>query len=296
GAKLEICALLSGTAVSLSDLRPPGQQPRIFYRTQRAARPLRQKQPINPDAQASIFPTAAARSTTQRAPSHQAHQQRKGQADGDAEGVDRPHGAGITAAPLTVGQGDRGHRRQKAQRQHLPDPGRQRQHPADGGGRQAESVAQQNHPQNVGPALLRNPRLQQQSDHQHRQKGVGLTEHPRHGVNRLRQAQAEQPQEQNGQKGVEGHGAEHSAQNGADRQALPAGEGGRQCIGAAAVEGAVARVKHGDGQQHVRRQKALHKGQDKGADIVAGGVEQVERPDGPRPPPGHQGGDSQQQD
>lgn len=49
----------------------------------------------------------------------------------------------------------------------------------------------------------------------------------------------------------------------------------------AAVEGAVARVKHGDGQQHVRRQKALHKGQDKGADIVAGGVEQVERPDGP---------------
>ena len=98
--------------------------------------PFRQKQPINPDAQASIFPTAAARSTTQRAPSHQAHQQRKGQADGDAEGVDRPHGAGITAAPLTVGQGDRGHRRQKAQRQHLPDPGRQRQHPADGGGRQ----------------------------------------------------------------------------------------------------------------------------------------------------------------
>ena len=66
-----------------------------------------------------------ARSTTQRAPSHQAHQQRKGQADGDAEGVDRPHGAGITAAPLTVGQGDRGHRRQKAQRQHLPDPGGQ---------------------------------------------------------------------------------------------------------------------------------------------------------------------------
>lgn len=210
--------------------------------------------------------------------------------------MDRPHGAGITAAPLTVGQGDRGHRRQKAQRQHLPDPGRQRQHPADGGGRQAESIAQQDHPQNIGPALLRDPRLQQQSDHQHRQKGVGLAEHPRHGVNRLRQAQAEQPQEQNGQKGVEGHGAEHSAQNRADRQALPAGEGGRQRIGAAAVEGAVARVKHGDGQQHVRRQKALHKGQDKGADIVAGGVEQVERPDGPRPPPGHQGGDSQQQD